>query len=78
MLCSDFVLDRMDVIEINLIFFKLASDYDLSRRQNLCPPEFNFLRSDMPLSAGDYSVAPPIMRPVIGDGNGECLMSAIL
>ena len=38
--------DRMGVIEINLIFLKLAPDYDLSRSQNLCPPQerkINFL-----------------------------------
>lgn len=47
----------MDVIEINLIFLKLASDYDLSQSEFMSsriqfPPW-----CDMPLSVGNYSVA---------------------
>lgn len=49
--------DRMDVIEINLIFLKLASDYDLSQSEFMSsriqfPPW-----CDMLLSVGNYSVA---------------------
>lgn len=49
--------DRMDVIEINLIFLKLASDYDLSQSEFMSsriqfPPH-----CDMLLSVGNYSVA---------------------
>lgn len=49
--------DRMDVIEINLIFLKLASDYDLSQSEFMSsriqfPPQ-----CDMLLSVGNYSVA---------------------
>lgn len=50
--------DRMDVIEINLIFLKLASDYELSQSEFMSsriqfPPW-----CDMLLSVGNYSVAP--------------------
>lgn len=49
--------DRMDVIEINLIFLKLASDYDLPQSEFMSsriqfPPQ-----CDMLLSVGNYSVA---------------------
>lgn len=49
--------DRMDVIEINLIFLKLASDYELSQSEFMSsriqfPPW-----CDMLLSVGNYSVA---------------------
>lgn len=50
--------DRMDVIEINLIFLKLGSDYELSQSEFMSsriqfPPW-----CDMLLSVGNYSVAP--------------------
>lgn len=49
--------DRMGVIEINLIFLKLASDYELSQSEFMSsriqfPPW-----CDMLLSVGKYSVA---------------------
>lgn len=49
--------DRMDVTEINLIFLKLASDYDLSQSEFMSsriqfPPQ-----CDMLLSVGNYLVA---------------------
>lgn len=49
--------DRMDVIEINLIFLKLACDYDLSQSEFMSsriqfPPQCDTL-----LSVGNYSLA---------------------
>lgn len=49
--------DRMDVIEINLIFLKLASDYDLSQSEFMSSRIQFPLWCDMLLSVGNYSVA---------------------
>lgn len=70
--------DRMDVIEINLIFLKLASDYELSQSKFMSsriqfPPW-----CDMLLSVGNYSVAPNNESCHRDQKQGECLMATIL
>lgn len=47
-----------------------------SHRQNLCPPEFNFLPwRDMLLSVGNYSVAPPNNESCHTVFDGHCLVT---
>lgn len=70
--------DRMDVIEINLIFFKLASDYELLQSKFMSsriqfPPW-----CDMLLSVGNYSVGPNNESCHRDPKRGECLMATIL
>lgn len=49
--------DRRDVTEINLIFLKLASDYDLTQSEFMSSRIQFPAHSDMLLSVGNYSVA---------------------
>lgn len=48
----------MGVIEINLIFLKLASDYELAQSEFMSSRIQFPLWRDMLLSVGNYSVAP--------------------
>lgn len=70
----------MDVIEINLISLKLASDYELSQSEFMSSRIQFPLPCDMLLSVGNYSVPPhpPIMRAVTETRSSECLMATIL